>query len=382
MNTNILETLNIPSVSPDRHYWTIRTNGGQYYNDFVLHQYISIAWDYVTLNILNNEEEESIKRLISMYIADKDNSVDLDDEDTDGTAKGKITAIYNKIHRFVFEISKGDIVLIPSAKSDSITIAEVIGDTYETTNYVEKHLRDDPNSETIPCPYYKRRKINTLKTITKGEMDIYLAKGFSSQHALSNMDEYAPFIDRTIHNIYSKSNELHATIRAGHPKGLTLKELVEISKYLEDTTNFIASECEIPFDSSEIEVKLNIHSPGLIELIGIISGSGVILSLLMFTISNMISGGKLSLNFKVDPETKAIDFSVNSESKGIKGHNEQKQKLELQKKTELLKLIDTMDMKTPDIVSSILNDEKITPDMISEAQKANDLSSESKDSMQ
>lgn len=153
MNTNILETLNIPSVSPDRHYWTIRTNGGQYYNDFVLHQYISIAWDYVTLNILNNEEEESIKRLISMYIADKDNSVDLDDEDTDGTAKGKITAIYNKIHRFVFEISKGDIVLIPSAKSDSITIAEVIGDTYETTNYVEKHLRDDPNSETIPCPY-------------------------------------------------------------------------------------------------------------------------------------------------------------------------------------------------------------------------------------
>ena len=41
-----------------------------------------------------------------------------------------------------------------------------------------------------------------------------------------------------------------------------------------------------------------------------------------------------------------------------------------------------MDMKTPDIVSSILNDEKITPDMISEAQKANDLSSKSKDSMQ
>ena len=41
MNTNILDALNIPSVSPDRHYWIIRTKGGQYYNDFVLHQYIS-----------------------------------------------------------------------------------------------------------------------------------------------------------------------------------------------------------------------------------------------------------------------------------------------------------------------------------------------------
>ncbi len=234
MNTNILDALNIPSVSPDRHYWIIRTKGGQYYNDFVLHQYISIAWDYVTLNILNNENEDSIKRIIGMYTrTDKDSYIDLDDEETDGSAKGKVTSIYNKIHRFVFEIAKGDIVLIPSANSDLVTIAEVIGDTYETTNYVEMRLRDDPDSETIPCPYYKRRKINSLKTITKKEMDIYLLKGFSSQHALSNMDEYASFIDRTIYGIYSKGNDIHTTIHAGHPDGLTLKGLVNLSSLLE-----------------------------------------------------------------------------------------------------------------------------------------------------
>ena len=100
MNSNILELLNIPTISPQRHYWIIRTNGGDYYEDFVLHQYISIAWDYVSLTILNNETEESIKRLISVYEKSNDEDIDLDDEDTDGSAKGKITAVYNKIHKF------------------------------------------------------------------------------------------------------------------------------------------------------------------------------------------------------------------------------------------------------------------------------------------
>ena len=40
-----------------------------------------------------------------------------------------------------------------------------------------------------------------------------------------------------------------------------------------------------------------------------------------------------------------------------------------------------LDIKSPDIISSILNGEKITPEMVSEAQKNNKLSSESKDTM-
>ena len=114
MNSNILEVLQIPSISPTRHYWIIRTNGGDYYEDFVLHQYISIAWDYVTLNILNTQDEDAIKRLIEEYETLTSTVKDDIDDDSDGTAKGTITSIYNKICRFVFEIQKGDIILIPS----------------------------------------------------------------------------------------------------------------------------------------------------------------------------------------------------------------------------------------------------------------------------
>ncbi len=381
MNSNILELLNIPTISPKRHYWIIRTNGGDYYEDFVLHQYISIAWDYVSLTILNNETEESIKRLISVYEKSNDEDIDLDDEDTDGSAKGKITAVYNKIHKFVFEISKGDIVLIPSVNSDQITIAEVTGDVYETTNYVEMYLKENPETELNPCPYFKRRKIHTLKTISKSEMDIYLAKGFSSQHALSNMDDYAQFIDRTIYKIYSKGDEVHTTLHAGHPNGLTLKDLVDLSTYLDKAAASIAEQCEIPYNSSDIGVKLNIHSPGLVELIGCMAAGGVVISLLMFSLNNLINGGSLNLSFKRDGTTKDIDFSVNSTSPGLRGHNQEDKKIELTEKTELLNLINNLDIKTPEIVSAILNDEKITPEMISEAQTKAISSSESEDTV-
>ena len=382
MSSNILELFKVPNISTTRHYWIIRTNGGKYYQDFVMHEYISIAWDFITLNILNNENEDSIKRLIGMYDGDHDESIDIDDEETDGSSKAKITSIYNKIKRFVFEISRGDIVLIPSVNSDQITIAEVLGDTYENTNYVETCLQKDPDSMTIHCPYYKRRRIKVLKTIEKGTMDIYLSKGFNSQHALSNMDDYAPYIDRTIYGIYSKGEEVHTTIHAGHPNGLTLKELVILSKAIEDTASSLAVQCDIPFDSSEIEVKLNIHSPGIIELISYASAGGIVLSLLIFSISNIINGGKFNLSFKRDAETKDIDFSISSETSGLRGNTQEDNRIELQKQVELLQLVNDLDIKSPDIISSILNGEKITPEMISEAQSNNLLSSKDEDNMQ
>lgn len=380
MENNLLSILNIPTVPADIHYWIIRTNSGEYYDDFVLHEYISISWDYISLNTLYNKSDDDIKRLIEVY-EKISSSTEVDDEENDGTSKGKITAILNKINRFVFDISKGDIILIPSKNSDRITIAKVIGDVYETENYVETYLKENPTTEITPCPYRKRRKIKILKTITKNQMDIYLAKGFYSQHALSSMDEYAPYINRTIYGIYSKGEELHTTIFAGHPNGLTLKELVEFSKYIEQISCSLAEQCGIPFDSSQVEVKLNIHSPGLIELIGAISGTGIVLSLLVFTINNLMNGGKLNISLKKDDQTGKLDFSVNSETPGIYGNAQKSKRIEIKEKTELLELVEKLDVKTPEIVSAILNGEKITPEMIPTTSNTLPSSSESEEPM-
>lgn len=365
MNNNITNLLGIPNISSNKHYWVIRTNGGEFYSDFVMNNYVSISWDYITLSMLYDLPELEIKRIIDAY--ERNISPSPDDEDCDGTPKSKITSILNKLKRFVFEINKGDILLIPSRNSDFICIAEVISDAYETDNYLESYFKANPETSIIPCPYKKRRKINILKTIQKSDMDIYLAKGFNSQHALSNMDEYAPFINRTIYDIYSIDEELHTTLHAGHPNGLSLKELTRFLNYLDACVDDIATQCEMHLDEQDLQVKLNIHSPGLIELIGIGAAATASLSLLIFAINNILNGGSFKVSFKKD-NLNNIDFSIESSTPGIRGNDQKDKEINLKEKELLLTLVKELDIKGPNLISAIANSEKITPDMISGAE--------------
>lgn len=384
METNIKELLKIPSINESRNYWMVRTNGGDYFDDFSLHQYIAIAWDTITLSILNNHDEDYVKLLIdSLEKSNPTNEDDEDDEsldiDSKNKGKGKITSIYNKIHKFVFELNIGDIVLIPNKNSEKILIAEIAGQPYEDSSYLEKYLVENPETELNPCPYYKRRKIKSLKLISKNTMDIYLAKGFNSQHALSNLNDYATFIDRTIYPIYTKGNELHSTIHAGHPNGLSLKELSLLLNKLDDSINDIADQCGLEISSNEIGVKLNFHSPGLLELIGYGASAATAISIVTFALNNLINGGTFKISCK--KEKTGLDFSLESQTDGLRGASRKDKELELKEKEVYLQLIKDLDIKSPELIANIINGKEIAPEDLSNAMQLPVSSSETKDSM-
>lgn len=377
MENNLNTLLQIPSIEESRNYWMVRTNSGDYYDDFNLHQYIAIAWDAITLSILNTQDPDKIKLIIESTEKATPTNSDYDDE-ADGTTKGKVTSIYNKLHRFVFEIREGDIVLIPNKNSEKILIAEVAGPVYEDSTYIERYLSDSPNTEILPCPYYKRRKIKGLKVISKSSMDIYLAKGFNCQHALSSLNEYSSFIDRTIYPIYTKGSETHSTIHAGHPNGLSLNELSLLINYLNDSIKDISNQCEIDYNADQIGVKLNIHSPGLIELIGYGVSAGIAISIVMFALNNLINGGDFKLSCK--REDSGLDFTIESQSDGLKGSSRKKKELDLKEKELYIQLVKDLDIKSPEILAGIINNKEITPDMISHAMDKS-LPIKSEDSM-
>jgi len=56
-------------------------------------------------------------------------------------------------------------------------------------------------------------------------------------------------------------------------------------------------------------------------------------------------------------------------------------RIELTEKTQLLDIVDKLDVKTPEIISAILNGDKITPQMVSEAQAIDMSPFESKNTM-
>lgn len=343
LNKDLLyQQLKIPKVD-ERNYWLVRSNGGEYYEDFFIHKYIAIAWDYVDLNTMNKKTEDEIKALIDLNEKSLPTKTDLTEEELNA---GIVTTIYNKIYRFTKEFNIGDVVIVPSKNSEFISIGIIESEVFEDTKYLSDYLEENPLTEIKLCPYFKRRRVHWLRQINKSKLDIYLIKAFSSHHAISSINEYAEFIDRNIYPIYVKGEEIHSTIHAGHPNGLTLRELVDLSTNFEKSIIDLSEQCNLKYNEKSYYIKVNIHSPGLLEIIGHGAEAICALSIFMFSLNHLINGGKTKIGFKSDE--KSTEFFVESESKGLRGRDLEFKEFELKQREELLKLTKELQIKSPE----------------------------------
>lgn len=340
----VLEKLNIPIIE-ERNYWLVRSNGGKYYHDFVLHDYIAIAWDYITLSIINEKSEAEVKKVIELTEESLTAKIEFTEEEI---SSGVVTSIYNKLDRFINEFKVGDIVLVPSRNSDFISIGTITSNVFEDSSYINNYIKENPTTELNLCPYHKRREVDWIKEIPKEKLDIYLTKAFNSQHAISQLNEYSEFIDRNIYPIYAKGEELHSTIEAGHPNGLTLKELAELSSNLELSLIDLCMQAGVDYNEKDYNVKINIHSPGLMELIGYGAAAGITISILMFALNHLINGGTFKIGFKKDAITKNTEFILESETKGIRGRELDFKEFDLKQQVELRKLAEDLEIKSPE----------------------------------
>jgi hypothetical protein len=346
---DLYQQLRIPSIEK-RNYWLVRSNGGEYYEDFFIHKYIAIAWDYISTEILNKKDETEIKTLIELNERSLPSATPVGEEEFNS---GTVTAIYNKIVRFSEEFEIGDVVLVPSKNSDYISIGTIESDVYEDKSYISDYLEENPSTDMKLCPYHKRRKVIWHKQIQKKKLDIYLIKAFSSHHAISSINEYSEFVDRNLHSIYSKGNELHSTLHAGHPNGLTLRQLVALSTNLEESIVDLSKQLEQEYNENDYKIKINIHSPGLLEVIGYTVIAGITISTLMFSLNHIINGGEVKIGLKRDDVTGKTEFFVDSKSEGFKGRAIELKKLELKeleikRKEELKEIAKEIELKSPD----------------------------------
>jgi hypothetical protein len=338
MTSNVFELLEVPVIDDYKNYWLVRSNEGKFFDDFNLHSYIAISWDFISLDTYKNNDEEALRRIIEMSIrSSRDISEEDDDDDSDDSTenrgqKGKTTNILNKLRRFIDEMQIGDIVLVPSHSSGKILLGFIDGDVYEDSTYIENNLRDNELSEMDLCPFHKRRSVRWEKTMPRHQMDMYLAKAFSSQHALSNLNEYASLIDRAIHPLYLKNNEVHATFMAGPPEGMTISTLIGFLDNLDKSIKGVGNQFGAVIHDSDLQIKLNIHSLGLLEIAALTVSGGAALAIVMVAINHFINGSRFKLSFKTKGKDESgIEFSLESESKGLKGMALENKKLDMER---------------------------------------------------
>jgi len=265
----LINDYDLPIVQIDgkRNYWLVRTQSGEYHEEFYFDDFIAIGWD----DFNNKEEFENPsnegylkKQIASKYPESKQPGL-----------------IYNQIRRFFTEMKLGDLVMIPSKNSTHISFGKVVSEPY---------IADIPSTDIEEgiCPFQKRLDVDWIKTAKRAELDPYLYKMMNSHHTINNANEYASFIDRTLHSFYMKNGNAHLVMRIkkqGVLNGLDFFEFGQmIIDLLPEVKNLGFTKEEIN-KRKDIKVKSNVQSPGIVEFISstpaIILGVGVLLTFLV-----------------------------------------------------------------------------------------------------
>ena len=194
----------LPKIADQRRYWLVRTQGGTLYDTFRENNFVAIEHDDISLSklaeirdvtkddpILTQRliREEIQKQQTQLYEVGK---IPIDN-------RPGLTA--SQIYRFVFEIKKGDIVIIPSTNSDLVSFGEI------KESYIPNVSADDPRR--LGPSYFLRKRVNWKSDIPRIDLDPFLFRLFLAHQAVNEVSHYAGVIERSLNNFFILDEYAH-----------------------------------------------------------------------------------------------------------------------------------------------------------------------------
>ncbi|MCC3380674.1 restriction endonuclease [Paenibacillus farraposensis] len=322
-----IEGIPVPIIDTNRRYWLVRTQSGEYYEEFFHDNFVGIGWDDLDFNeITKHEYNESLLELIKIKYPDE-------------KQPGRILS---QLKRFSLEIKINDIVLIPSAASNFLSFGVVETDVYEA----------EINDEDIldgACPFQKRRTVRWIKTVRKNEIDPYLYKLLNSHHTITDATAYDTFIDRTLHSLYVKGNETHLVLEVKKKDNIPYLGLIKLLNTPVELLPIVEEFTQEEIKEENLDIKLSLQSPGTIEIIYytsplVLIGLGLVL--------HYIVGGSYKGNYSKTESEQSV--SIESTSDGLlekwlkfrkQSDNQQMKLLEMQKVLSKLEVTTPKELK-------------------------------------
>lgn len=275
-------------INPERNYWLVRTKGGKFFEDFYFQGYIAIGWNNININLSDERDKKDIIDDMKTKVSEL-----YQEEKVPGRPAGQI-------YRFIKEMKKGDIVIVPNADSKYIAFGELTEDNMYLANVESDDVEIDTlekallynGDETyiteslaeISCPFSKRRKVRWIKEMDRNQLDSSLYALLNSHGTISEANKYAYSIDRELSSFYIKGEKAHLVYKVTTEEDVSAVDLI----------NFVCNNLEFIdiynqlFDDNiskkDVIMKLNVQSPGPIDLQGAIDGIGAIAILGVFIV--------------------------------------------------------------------------------------------------
>lgn len=251
-NSDLSEIISLVDNSltiPDsRNYWLVRTQGGSLYDKFKEFGFIAMEYEEITLSRISELRKKHT------YDFDFVNELKLESARVYPDREGSHGLIANQIAKFIYDIKKNDIVIIPSAGGYALSFGVV-------TDTVIPEL-SDAKLLASGCTYTKRKNVRWIKEILKDKIDPYLYKMLGSRLALSNVSAYNNIIERSLHNFFVTTEEGHLVLNVKTQEAISAYELFETGFYLLRLSKDFYKTFGIDVDLKSIDLKINLNSEG------------------------------------------------------------------------------------------------------------------------
>uniref|UniRef100_UPI0034D6D5A0 hypothetical protein n=1 Tax=Staphylococcus haemolyticus TaxID=1283 RepID=UPI0034D6D5A0 len=164
MNYNNIPLLEIPD---NTNYWIMRASGGKFAEDFELNKRITLNSENIPLNSVNTKYDNF------RYVFEKHRLNEIRNENDLSSSAQSITISAKKIFNFVHSMKTGDIILVPTYKSQFFLVGIVTGKAKQTDNTSNSKLSDkNDNGDSIPISRDKfYRTVNWISKVPRYKID-------------------------------------------------------------------------------------------------------------------------------------------------------------------------------------------------------------------
>jgi restriction system protein len=289
MKLNEVIDKNCISIDESCNYWLVRTDGGNLFDPFYRNGVISLGYQKISIDQIYGSISDSEQKTV-------DNLRQLAIENYPEHERPGLIA--SQIARFTFEIRNGDYVVIPDLSTERLAIGIV-----EEDRIIEKKLYiDDSDEKTLIPEFNKTKKVKWLKTVVKRHINPNLYKLFFSHQAIASANEYSKYIDGMLFDFYKKNDEYHLIIdisKSEIPAFALFKTYVDLI----DVTEKYCTEYGFDQNINDINISVNLDSPGKLELWG--KRVGIAIFIIGGLIVGINGGG-----FKLKIEKLGIDSEI------------------------------------------------------------------------
>lgn len=310
----------IQDISADKKYWLIRTQSGTMFDNFRNNNYIGLEHNEVSLSFLNEKKKEfgddstkrneAIKNHVRQVHKKEQNLVSDDDINS-----RRASVVASQISKFVYDIKKDDLVIIPSEGLETISFGFVL----------EGHIAEFTDEENRKCqdPSILKKRVRWIKDIEKRFIDPYLYKMFSAHQAICNVGAYAEIIERSINDIFVYDDEAHYIINT-MSTDVPAKDLFGFGSDILCFVDDFAKQYDLDIKSTDLQVTININSPGKIDLKSKIRKTTIFVGLIL-----LIGGGGYKTAGGTEITTKGIPALIKAISEFLNEEQERAMKQQM-----------------------------------------------------